>query len=398
MSEPAHDEPRSFAIKDVRIFDGVETTKSGNVVLRGGIIAQAGEGAKLTDVEKVIDGRGRTLMPGLLDAHFHILGRPEVALHHAAALGATTVVDMGGGRELNEVRRVAMTDPRLADLVGAGQQAIASDSVLRELFAGEGLPTIDSPEEAPRWMEERAREGSDFIKIVYDEARGGSLSTETVRAIIGAAHAHGKRVWVHALAEDKARLAIDAGADGLAHLFVGESAGSGFGRSAARHGISVIPTLSVLLTCLCGMPQAPVLLQDPRLAPCVRAQQEEIRSWRQDPDKGRLFRATREAISQLISEKVPILAGTDAAPELTGVPWGASLHGELELLVAEGLTPTQALVAATSATAKAFGLADRGSLRAGMRADLLLVDGDPTSDITSTRGILGVWKAGIPVK
>jgi imidazolonepropionase-like amidohydrolase len=74
------------------------------------------------------------------------------------------------------------------------------------------------------------------------------------------------------------------------------------------------------------------------------------------------------------------------------------LHRELELLVNEGMTPVRALAAATSATAQAFHLADRGHIRPGLRADLVLVEGDPTSKIDSTRNIVGVWKAGLPVR
>src|SRR5207302_10936109 len=70
---------------------------------------------------------------------------------------------------------------------------------------------------------------------------------------------------------------------------------------------------------------------------------------------------------------------------------------ELELMVREGLTPTQALEAATSAPAKAFHLDDRGAIAQGKRADLVLLDGDPTTDIKATRKIAAVWEAGVPI-
>jgi imidazolonepropionase-like amidohydrolase len=73
------------------------------------------------------------------------------------------------------------------------------------------------------------------------------------------------------------------------------------------------------------------------------------------------------------------------------------MHGELELLVAAGLTPVQALAAATSAPARAFRLPDRGMIAPGKRADLVLVDGDPTRDIAATRRINSVWKKGVAV-
>jgi imidazolonepropionase-like amidohydrolase len=74
------------------------------------------------------------------------------------------------------------------------------------------------------------------------------------------------------------------------------------------------------------------------------------------------------------------------------------VHGELELLAGAGLTPVQALVAATSAAARAFKLVDRGRVAVGMRGDLVLVDGDPTRDVLATRTIVGVWKRGVRVE
>jgi imidazolonepropionase-like amidohydrolase len=80
---------------------------------------------------------------------------------------------------------------------------------------------------------------------------------------------------------------------------------------------------------------------------------------------------------------------------MPGTTYGASLHDELVLLVRTGLTPLQALRAATSVPARAFHLEDRGLIRAGMRADLVLVKGEPTSEIQDTRHIIAVWKRGI---
>jgi imidazolonepropionase-like amidohydrolase len=106
--------------------------------------------------------------------------------------------------------------------------------------------------------------------------------------------------------------------------------------------------------------------------------------------------AAPQAIRQLVAAGVSLLAGTDSpAP---GTTYGASLHRELEHLVNGGLTPTAALVAATSATARAFRMTDRGRIRTRMRADLLLVDGDPSKQIRATRNIVAVWKRGVRVQ
>jgi imidazolonepropionase-like amidohydrolase len=107
------------------------------------------------------------------------------------------------------------------------------------------------------------------------------------------------------------------------------------------------------------------------------------------------FDAALAAVKAMHAAGVPILAGSDAnhlhAP---GMAHGVSLHGELRLLVRASLTPTEALRAATSVPATTFGLDDRGRITPGARADLLLVDGDPTSRIADTLSIRDVWRSG----
>jgi hypothetical protein len=109
--------------------------------------------------------------------------------------------------------------------------------------------------------------------------------------------------------------------------------------------------------------------------------------------KPRDFNVAKETVRRLKAAGVPILAGTDAPNP--GTAHGVALHRELELLVESGLTPVEALAAATSVPASSFHLADRGRIEKGRRADLLLVQGDPTTDITATRAIEGVWKGGV---
>jgi imidazolonepropionase-like amidohydrolase len=108
------------------------------------------------------------------------------------------------------------------------------------------------------------------------------------------------------------------------------------------------------------------------------------------------FDAALAAVKAMHAAGVPILAGSDANHHFgaRGMAHGVSLHGELRLLVRAGLTPTEALRAATSVPATTFGLDDRGRITPGARADLLLVDGDPTSRIADTLSIRDVWRSG----
>jgi hypothetical protein len=105
------------------------------------------------------------------------------------------------------------------------------------------------------------------------------------------------------------------------------------------------------------------------------------------------LRHATEAVRHLHAAGVPILAGSDAPNP--GTAHGATIHRELELLTRAGLTPVAALTAATSTPAAAFGLDDRGRIAVGRRADLVLVDGDPTANVTMTRRIVAIWKGGV---
>ena len=199
---------------------------------------------------------------------------------------------------------------------------------------------------------------------------------------------------MHVTREADARMVLGAGADGLAHLFTGDSSSREFGAFVARHRAFVIPTLETMHAS-CGRFDGPSLLTDSSLAPYIepRWRRQLAMTWR--PGTVSCV-GTDEAIRQLVAARVPILAGTDAP--IPSTAYGASLHGELALLVRDGLSPTMALTAATSAIARAFHLDDRGAIRPGLRADLVLVEGDPTQDILATRRIVAVYKRGVAVR
>src|SRR5262249_49321351 len=249
-------------------------------------------------------------------------------------------------------------------------------------MGGPPFPTLTGPQEAQAFVDARIAEGSDYIKIIYDDLRlllGADravpkLSAATFRALVDAAHKRGNLATVHITTEQQARDVIEHQADRFVHSFLVASSCGDFGSVTAEDRIFVIPTLSALYAA-CGEPDGPSLLADSRLAPYIRT--EWIagldRTW---PGARPSCNGSREALGELTRAKVPILAGTDAPTP--GTTYGASLHGELALLVRGGLSPLQALAAATSVPAQVFGLPDRGRLGPGMRADLVLVEGDPS--------------------
>jgi hypothetical protein len=221
-----------------------------------------------------------------------------------------------------------------------------------------------------------------------------TLSKSDLTALIAAARKRGKLAVVHISTLTGAREAIDAGADALVHIFADVMPDAGFGAFVAAHHAFVVPTLTVNESTT-GVGSGTSLNTDAHLAPYLNA--DEMTNLKTSFPKAKSLSLDNAfaAVRQLKAAGVPILAGTDAPNP--GTAHGASMHRELELLVKSGLTPVEALTAATSSPAKQFKLTDRGRIAAGLRADLLLVDGDPTTDILATRNIAGIWKNGTPL-
>jgi imidazolonepropionase-like amidohydrolase len=301
---------------------------------------------------------------------------------------------------MTQVRSLA-DRPDVSSAIMAGNVATAPGGHPTQMDpqAAARLPTLSMPGDADAFVASRVAEGSEFIKIIYDDTSDAyartlpTLDEATVAALVRAAHTRGTLAVAHIGNERFARGAIAAGVDGLAHLFVGSTVSADFGQFAASKGVFVIPTLSVLYTA-CGRPDGPSFLKE---ADTMKYVKPQFRGLLEMPptDSKVSCGAAPLAIRQLVAATVPVLAGTDApAPGLT---YGASLHKELEHLVNAGLTPIAALTSATSAIARAFRMTDRGRIQTGMRADLLLVDGNPTAQIRDTRNIVAIWKQGVQV-
>ncbi len=391
-------EAQSLLFRNVRVFDGTRATPAQDVLIENGRITQVARSITAPTGATVIDGVGKTLLPGLIDAHTHVW---PGTLESALAFGVTTELDMfsdpAAARTARE-QQAAGTATGRADMYSAGTLVTAPGGHGTEY--GMQIPTIASPEAAQQFVDARIAEGSDYIKIVYDN--GGTygmtvptISKETLRAVIAAAHARQRLAIVHIGDLAGARDAVAMGADGLVHLFVDQAPDVGFAAFVAQHRAFVIPTLTVLKS-ISGVPGGAGVLNDPLMAPYLSRTDVTMLGQafpRRPNGPATSYAAAVETVRGLRRAGVTILAGTDAANP--GTAHGASMHGELALLVEAGLTPTEALAAATSVPARTFRLADRGRIADGLRADLVLVDGDPTADITATRAIVGIWKAGV---
>ena len=396
-SVPAWPAAAPVVFRGVRVFDGSRVLPRADVVLRDGNIEAVGPDLAIPPGAQVIEGSGKTLLPGLIDAHAHIWTRDM--LNQQLMFGVTTVLDMFTdfkfAADMRKEQAAGKASDR-ADLYSAGTLITAPGGHGAEY--GIKIPTLSNPAEAQAFVDARIAEGSDYIKLVLDDgsAYGGhwpTLSKETLAAAIAAAHGRGKLAAVHIGTLQDAEEAINAGADGLAHLFSGPKSDPNFGKLAASHHAFVIPTLTVL-DGVCGTPGGEPLTADARLLPYLDISDLENLKKAFPLKTKRSCDGAREAVRQLKAAGVPILTGDDVPNP--GTAPGATEHRELELLAAAGLTPTEALIAATSAPARIFHLEDRGAIAPGKRADLVLVNGDPTVDITATRDIAGVWKGGVP--
>lgn len=370
-------------IRDARVFDGERTIPRADIMIDGGRITEP-DGLP-ADVE--VDGSGKTLFPGLIDAHTHTF---DGSLAQALTFGVTTELDMFClPGNLSRQRELAAGDD-VADLRSAGMLATAPGGHPSQLMAGfdastleafgdavGGFDTVADRGQARRFVEARLAEGIDYLKIVVDDgavhgARLPALTPQVVAALVEAAHDNGLLTIAHAITAREVAIALDAGVDGLAHVFADagpdDPVGYDLAARVATQGVFVVTTLAYF-EAITGQAGA----ADHALPGCAENAVHAARILHQ--------------------AGVPLLAGTDANP--FAPVHGAAMHRELALLTEAGLGNEEALAAATSVPARHFRLTDRGRVAPGLRADLILVDGDPTRDIAATAAIAEVWRRGV---
>ncbi|MEU7856678.1 amidohydrolase family protein [Nonomuraea sp. NPDC049141] len=390
-------------IHNVRVFDGERTIPRADVLIDGDRIGEPGGPA---DIE--LDGTGKTLLPGLIDAHAHAF---DGDLAEALRFGVTTELDLNNLPPLlAEQRRLAADRDDVADLrsssviataPGGHPTQIMTPDVLKMLGTDATIDTVADSGQAKAFVEARLAEGADYLKIAVDDgASGGTrlpvLSPELAAVLVEAAHAAGIKAIAHTVTAREAMIALDVGADGLAHLYA-DTDPAGAEEMAARiaaYDAFVISTITYM-EAVTGDPGGTELLRDPRVADRMseRSKATLNREFSDIPLHSQGVTNASHAALALFRAGVPLLAGTDCTP--FGPPHGAGLHHELLLLTEAGLTPAEALAAATSLPARHFGLSDRGRIAPGLRADLLLVGGDPTRNITDTRAIADIWRRGV---
>lgn len=315
----------------------------------------------------IVDGDGLVALPGLIDSHTHSYGS---ALTDAARFGVTTVLDMftdhRGLKQTKQARdNLAMTTK--ADLFSAGMLATVAGGHGTQF--GVPVEPLSSPSDAMAWVAARKAEGSDYIKLVYMPGAHSlsSIDAATAKAVIDAGHAADLLVVVHISTFDAAVTMIDAGIDGLVHIFADREATDAIVTKAKARGVFIIPTLAVIA----GIDGDRGIddLASSNAVLLSSAQKQSLATSFGVPAPGFSLEIAMKNVQRFHAAGVPILAGADAPNPRTA--HGLSLHHELQLLVRAGLSPVAALTAATKTPAKVFELAGRGELAVGARADLL---------------------------
>ena len=391
----------TVAYRAARVFDGVSehAIEDGAVLVEDGRILSLGPAADLPTGTKITDLGDVTLLPGLIDAHVHLVWSASAEPHEVveresraltalrcannAALhlraGVTTVRDVGSTDGLAiEVGRAVQLGILPGPKVVAAGRAIAMTGG-HGWFLGREADGAEAVRHAAR---EEMKAGATCIKLmasggVYghaEEPGSPQLTVEEMRAGVEETHKAGRKVAAHAYSVEAVGNALDAGVDSIEH-------GSFIDRDTAgrmrESGTYLVPTMSVYR----AMSERGPELGAPEY---IRRKTAEV------------LKASREAFRVALEAGVPVAAGTDCGAP--GHPHG-TLPEELMLMVESGASPIQALRFGTSAAADLLGLGDEvGSLEPGKRADLLAVDGDPTSEILALRGVRMVLRDGSGVE
>ena len=400
----------SIALTGARLIDGTggAPIEQASLLVTNGRIEAAGAAAAVTIPPGTtqIDLSGKTIVPGFINAHGHVDASPGstvpireqllVQLRTYARYGITTAYSLGSTpADMND--SLALRD----------EQARGPIDRARLYTAGQ-VVADKTPEDARKTVDRLADAKVDIIKIRVDGPDGspGKMTPDIYQAVIDQAHKRGLRVTAHLFYLSDARGLLNAGVDQLAHSVRDQEVDAALIAELKRRNIAVIPTLARELSVFV-YESTPAFFNDPFFLWGQRVYGQQVEQLkdparqektRNNPDAQAIKKALEQAsrnLKVLSDAGVPIAMGTDTGANLMGRWQGYFEHVELELMVMAGLTPMQALVSATGGAARAMKLDGHlGTLQPGKSADLLVLNGNPLTDIRNTRRIDSVWVGG----
>ncbi len=409
------------------------------IVIQGDRIqhARAGITLELPQGATIIDGRGKWVIPGLIDSHVHffqsgnLYTRPDAADFNAVvpyadevarnkarldatfkvwlASGVTGVVDIGGPMWNFDVRdRAATSDaaPRMA--VAGPLISMIADPPLD--LGDPPIIRIDSVEAARALVARQLARNPDYIKVWFIHQKGDDLAAQEaiVKAAGDAAHAAGKKFAVHATELLVAKAALRAGADLLVHSVFDAPVDDEFIALAKKNRVLYNPTLFVMQGYPLALsnqwratpeelkradPQILAAMDDLNEIPANKRPERvaKMMAAAKAPDAPRIG---MENLKRLSDAGVTIVMGTDAGN--IGTLHGPSIHREMRLMLESGLTPLEILRSATTNGARALGLEGKaGAVAPGMLADLVILDADPLADIGNLARVHRTIKGGV---
>lgn len=388
---------------------------NGLVIIEGETISYAGPDKKFerSADSTVVDCTGKTILPGLFDAHIHLGGASTLGYIYidedrklSAFLysGVTSVFDLGGVPDLifslrekevnNGIRspRIFAVGPVFTSPKGHGTEY--------------GVPMSATPtteKEAREAVRKLIGDGPNHIKIIYEKgsARLTSLSYAMMEAIIDEAHGNNIPAVTHIITLEQAKDAIKAGTDGLAHMVTDREVSEEFLAEMRQKNVYCIPTLALFDALSGGMWTIRDFLEKQLIQRGVsREIIADLAKKKEIPGIEDSFSAWRQSIDfakinakKMADHGIKMAAGTDAGNP--AVFFGPSVHREMELMVDAGISPAEAIKAATLNAAEIVGQKDTlGTIADGKLADILVVDGNPLDDIRNTQNIFLVIKNG----
>lgn len=419
---------QDIALQHARVIDGTGAPpmEHATVIISQNRIAAVGPDGQVTVPAnaKLIDLTGKTVLPGLISDHSHlglvdgistgtkVYTRENIVrqLRQYQRYGVTTVFSMGlNGPIYLSVRQDAHAGMLAgADTFGADRGYGVPDGAPPLDIAPDQLYRPSTVAEARQQVDEAVARHPDLIKLWVDDFHGSlhaKMTPEMYRAIIDEAHKRGLRVAAHVYYLADAKQLVSDGVDVLAHGVRDRPVDDEFITAMKAHGTWYIPTVS-LDEDFYVFAQHPAWMDTPffheAVQPALAAQFTDP-AWQQKALEPTSL-ATNEAsvknnlanLKRLYDAGVNIGFGTDSGASPVRIP-GFAEHRELQLYVQAGLTPVQAIHLATGNAAALLKLDDRGVIQPGKRADLLVVDGDPSQRITDMDRIRAVYQRGVEV-